>query len=252
MSKEIMLQASNLCKTYTTGKEQYHAIRNIDLTVYEGDFSVIMGDSGSGKSTLLYMLSGLDTVTAGDIHVQGKQLGQLKGKELAAYRASHIGFIYQHSNLIPDLSLLDNIALPGYIRGLGKNEVNRRALELMERLGLEQQVNRLPSEVSGGQQQRAAIARALINNPPLLFADEPTGSLNYEQGVAVLDILTAMHEKGQSLVMVTHDIKAACRGNRLIYIRDGKIGGILDIGQYNPEHASEREAMIFAYVTGRR
>lgn len=115
-----------------------------------------------------------------------------------------------------------------------------------------QQVNRLPSEVSGGQQQRAAIARSLINNPPLLFADEPTGSLNYEQGVAVLDILTGMHEQGQSLIMVTHDIKAACRGNRLIYIRDGKIGGILDMGPYLPDQASEREAMIFAYVTGRR
>lgn len=252
MSKEIMLQASNLCKTYTTGKEQYHAVRNVDLTIYNGDFTVIMGDSGSGKSTLLYMLSGLDTVTAGEIHVQGRYIGQLKGKELADYRSSQIGFIYQHSNLIPDLSLLDNIALPGYIRGRGKNEVKKRALVLMERLGLMQQVNRLPSEVSGGQQQRAAIARSLINNPPLLFADEPTGSLNYEQGVAVLDILTGMHEQGQSLIMVTHDIKAACRGNRLIYIRDGKIGGILDMGPYLPDQASEREAMIFAYVTGRR
>ncbi|MGV2805194.1 ATP-binding cassette domain-containing protein, partial [Clostridium perfringens] len=124
--------------------------------------------------------------------------------------------------------------------------------DLMVNLSLDKQSNRLPSQVSGGQQQRAAIARALINNPDIIFADEPTGSLNYEQGVTVLDILSQMHAEGQSIVMVTHDMKAACRGNRLIYIRDGKIGGTLDMGPYSPEQASEREAMIFAYGTGRR
>lgn len=122
----------------------------------------------------------------------------------------------------------------------------------MTSLYLEKEGSRLPSQVSGGQQQRAAIARALINNPDIVFADEPTGSLNYEQGVTVLDILSGMNADGQSIVMVTHDMKAACRGNRLIYIRDGKIGGTLDMGPYAPEQASEREAMIFAYVTRRR
>lgn len=251
MTKNVMLRAVNLCKTYMTGKEQYHAIRNIDLSIYQRDFTVIMGDSGSGKSTLLYLLSGLDSVTAGEIYVGDKRLDELKGKALAAYRASQIGFVYQSSNLIPDLSLLENIALPGYINGRSKAEARKHALKLMEELKLSKQASRLPSEVSGGQQQRAAIARALINEPKLLFADEPTGSLNYEQGVAVLDILTAMHERGQCILMVTHDIKAACRGSRLIYIRDGKIGGTLDMGPYTPEQASAREEMIFAYVTGR-
>jgi putative ABC transport system ATP-binding protein len=251
-SNTVMLQASNLCKTYTTGKEQYHAIRNVDLSIYEGDFTVIMGDSGSGKSTLLYLLSGLDEVTAGEVCLQGQRLDQFSAKELARFRANQIGFIYQNSNLVPDLSLFDNIALPGYIANQDKEQVRQRAQDLMVNLSLDKQSNRLPSQVSGGQQQRAAIARALINNPDLIFADEPTGSLNYEQGVTVLDILSQMHAEGQSIVMVTHDMKAACRGNRLIYIRDGKIGGTLDMGPYTPEQASEREAMIFAYVTGRR
>ncbi|MGG4103535.1 ABC transporter ATP-binding protein [Paenibacillus lautus] len=251
-SNTVMLQASNLCKTYTTGKEQYHAIRNVDLSIYEGDFTVIMGDSGSGKSTLLYLLSGLDDVTAGEVCLQEQRLDQFSDKELARFRANQIGFIYQNSNLVPDLSLFDNIALPGYIANQDKEQVRQRAHDLMVNLSLDKQSNRLPSQVSGGQQQRAAIARALINNPDIIFADEPTGSLNYEQGVTVLDILSQMHAEGQSIVMVTHDMKAACRGNRLIYIRDGKIGGTLDMGPYSPEQASEREAMIFAYVTGRR
>ncbi|MFB4331941.1 ABC transporter ATP-binding protein [Paenibacillus sp. CR_12] len=251
-TKTIMLQASNLCKTYTTGKEQYHAVRNVDLSIYAGDFTVIMGDSGSGKSTLLYLLSGLDAVTAGEVHLQGQRLDQLSAKELARFRADQIGFIYQNSNLVPDLTLFDNVALPGYIANRDKEAVKQRANDLMTSLHLEKQGTRLPSQVSGGQQQRAAIARALINNPDMIFADEPTGSLNYEQGVTVLDILSRMNAEGQSIVMVTHDMKAACRGNRLIYIRDGKIGGTLDMGPYVPELASEREAMIFAYVTGRR
>ncbi|OIA99668.1 ABC transporter ATP-binding protein [Paenibacillus sp. LC231] len=251
-SKTIMLQAANLCKTYTTGKEQYHAIRNVDLSIYAGDFTVIMGDSGSGKSTLLYLLSGLDEVTTGEVCLQGQRFDQFSAKELARFRANRIGFIYQNSNLVPDLSLFDNIALPGYIANQDKEQVRQRANDLMVNLSLDKQSSRLPSQVSGGQQQRAAIARALINNPDIIFADEPTGSLNYEQGVTVLDILSRMHADGQSIVMVTHDMKAACRGNRLIYIRDGKIGGTLDMGPYSPEQASEREAMIFAYVTGRR
>lgn len=251
-SKTIMLQAANLCKTYTTGKEQYHAIRNVDLSIYAGDFTVIMGDSGSGKSTLLYLLSGLDEVTTGEVCLQGQRFDQFSTKELARFRANRIGFIYQNSNLVPDLSLFDNIALPGYIANQDKEQVRQRANDLMVNLSLDKQSSRLPSQVSGGQQQRAAIARALINNPDIIFADEPTGSLNYEQSVTVLDILSRMHADGQSIVMVTHDMKAACRGNRLIYISDGKIGGTLDMGPYSPEQGSEREAMIFAYVTGRR
>ncbi|WP_243643898.1 ABC transporter ATP-binding protein [Paenibacillus pinisoli] len=250
MTKQAIIQASNLCKTYMTGKESYHAIRNLDLDIYEGDFTVIMGNSGSGKSTLLYLLSGLDRVTAGEVTFKGQRIDQFGEKELAQFRAQHIGYIYQSINLVPDLTFMDNVALPGYVAGKSKSAVKNRASSLLKAMGIEEQQYRLPSHTSGGQQQRAAIARALINEPELLFADEPTGSLNYAQGVAVLDMLTELNRKGQSIVMVTHDIKAACRADRFIYIRDGKVGGLLEFGKYEPADTANREKLIFSYVSG--
>ncbi|REK76116.1 ABC transporter ATP-binding protein [Paenibacillus paeoniae] len=250
MTKQAIIQASHLCKTYTTGKESYHAIRNLDIDIYEGDFTVIMGNSGSGKSTLLYLLSGLDQVTAGEVCFKGERIDQYNEKQLAKFRALHIGYIYQSINLVPDLTFIDNVALPGYVAGKAKSVVKSRALSLLKAMGIEEQQKRLPAHTSGGQQQRAAIARALINEPELLFADEPTGSLNYAQGVAVLDMLTELNRQGQSIVMVTHDIKAACRADRFVYIRDGKIGGLLELGKYEPADMAHRENLIFSYVSG--
>lgn len=251
MSKASIIQTKNLCKTYSTGSEQFHAIRNIDLDIYKGDFTVIMGDSGSGKSTLLYLLSGLDSLTAGEVYFHQQRMDNFSEKELSNFRAKKIGYIYQSSNLVPDLTLFENIALPGYVAGTPKREVKQKALSLMQAMSIEAQRFRLPAEVSGGQQQRAAIARALINTPEILFADEPTGSLNYEQGVAVLDILTSMNNQGQSIVMVTHDIKAACRANRLIFIRDGKVGGMLEFDSFSLDQLQERESLIFSYISER-
>lgn len=251
MSKASIIQTKNLCKTYSTGSEQFHAIRNIDLDIYKGDFTVIMGDSGSGKSTLLYLLSGLDSLTAGEVYFHQQRMDNFSEKELSNFRAQKIGYIYQSSNLVPDLTLFENIALPGYVAGTPKREVKQKALSLMQAMSIEAQRFRLPAEVSGGQQQRAAIARALINTPEILFADEPTGSLNYEQGVAVLDILTSMNNQGQSIVMVTHDIKAACRANRLIFIRDGKVGGMLEFDSFSSDQLQERESLIFSYISER-
>ncbi|NUU60642.1 ABC transporter ATP-binding protein [Paenibacillus sp. JW14] len=246
-----IIQAKNLCKTYSTGSEQFHAIRNIDLDIFQGDFTVIMGDSGSGKSTLLYMLSGLDSLTAGEVYFRQQRIDQFFEKELGAFRTQKIGYVYQSSNLVPDLTLFENIALPGYVAGTSKREVKQKALSLMESMNIDGQQKRLPAEVSGGQQQRAAIARAIMNTPDIIFADEPTGSLNYEQGVKVLDILTQMNAKGQSIVMVTHDIKSACRANRIIFIRDGKVGGMLELDPYSPDGLQDRESLIFSYITGR-
>ncbi|MNZ76455.1 Lipoprotein-releasing system ATP-binding protein LolD [compost metagenome] len=251
MVKKAIIQAKNLCKTYSTGTEQFHAIRNLELEVYEGDFTVIMGNSGSGKSTLLYLLSGLDSVTVGEVYFKGQRIDSYKEQQLAQFRTNRIGYIYQSINLVPDLTLLENIALPGYIAGQPKNEVKRNALSLMQAMEIEGQQHRLPSQTSGGQQQRAAIARALINSPDVIFADEPTGSLNYDQGVAVLDILTDMNRKGQSVVMVTHDIKAACRADRLILIKDGKIADVLEFDKFDRSHVQDREAIIFSYVSGK-
>ncbi|MFJ7406809.1 MULTISPECIES: ABC transporter ATP-binding protein [unclassified Lysinibacillus] len=249
MEKEILIRAANLCKTYTTGREQYHAIININLDIFKSDFTVIMGNSGSGKSTLLYLLSGLDSITAGEVYFREDRIDTFTEKQLAAFRTKKIGFIYQNSNLVPDLTLIENIALPGYIAKTAKRKVLKRAEALLQALGLEDLHNRLPSQISGGQQQRTAIARALVNSPEILFADEPTGSLNYDQGVAVLDILTEMNRNGQSIVMITHDIKAACRANRLIIIQDGKIDGILDFEKFDNKDLQEREHIIFSYVS---
>ncbi|AJS57259.1 ABC transporter ATP-binding protein [Paenibacillus sp. IHBB 10380] len=251
MVKKAIIQATNLCKTYSTGTEQFHAIRNLDLEVYEGDFTVIMGNSGSGKSTLLYLLSGLDSVTVGEVYFKEQRIDSYKEKQLADFRATRIGYIYQSINLVPDLTLRENIALPGYIAGHSKKEVKRMALSLMKAMEIEGQQHRLPSQTSGGQQQRAAIARALINAPDVIFADEPTGSLNYDQGVAVLDILTDMNRKGQSVVMVTHDIKAACRADRLILIKDGKIADVLEFDKFDNTHIQDRESIIFSCVSGK-
>ncbi|CAH1220610.1 putative ABC transporter ATP-binding protein YknY [Paenibacillus sp. JJ-223] len=254
MSKEMkvpLIRARNLCRTYSTGTEQFHAIRNIDLDIYEGDFTVIMGNSGSGKSTLLYLLSGLDRVTAGEVHFREEQIDRYSERKMSEFRARRIGYIYQSSNLVPDLPIRENISLPGYIAGRKKSEVRAKADQLMDRMDIAGQRNRLPSETSGGQQQRAAIARALINSPDVVFADEPTGSLNFEHGQAVLDILTEINQAGQSVVMVTHDMKAACRADRLIFIQDGKVGGILEFDKYDGTRLPERESIIFAFVSGR-
>ncbi|ETT54365.1 ABC transporter ATP-binding protein [Paenibacillus amylolyticus] len=251
MSKKVIIRAQNLCKTYNSGSEQHHAIRNVDLDIYEGEFTVIMGNSGSGKSTLLYLLSGLDQITAGEVYFRDQRIDAYSERQMSDFRTRRIGYIYQSINLVPDLSIKENIALPGYIAGNKKKDILSRAAELMNAMDIDGQRNRLPSQTSGGQQQRAAIARALINSPDIIFADEPTGSLNMEHGTAVLDILTDMHRKGQSVVMVTHDIKAACRADRLIYIQDGKIGGILEFDTYDEHQIQDREAIIFALVTGK-
>ena len=251
MSKKVIIRAQNLCKTYNSGSEQHHAIRNVDLDIYEGEFTVIMGNSGSGKSTLLYLLSGLDQITAGEVYFHDQRIDAYSERQMSDFRTRRIGYIYQSINLVPDLSIKENIALPGYIAGNKKKDILSRAAELMNAMDIDGQRNRLPSQTSGGQQQRAAIARALINSPDIIFADEPTGSLNMEHGTAVLDILTDIHRKGQSVVMVTHDIKAACRADRLIYIQDGKIGGILEFDTYDEHQIQDREAIIFALVTGK-
>ncbi|MFL0377422.1 ABC transporter ATP-binding protein [Paenibacillus amylolyticus] len=251
MSKKVIIRAQNLCKTYNSGSEQYHAIRNVDLDIYEGEFTVIMGNSGSGKSTLLYLLSGLDQITAGEVYFRDQRIDAYSEREMSNFRTRRIGYIYQSINLVPDLSIKENIALPGYIAGNKTKDIQSRADELMNAMDINAQRDRLPSQTSGGQQQRAAIARALINSPDIIFADEPTGSLNMEHGTAVLDILTNLNRKGQSVVMVTHDIKAACRADRLIYILDGKIGRILEFDTYDEHQIQDREAIIFALVTGK-
>ncbi|MCX8132192.1 MAG: ABC transporter ATP-binding protein [Clostridia bacterium] len=247
--KNAIMKTNNLCKTYVSDGEQFHAIRNMNLEIFEKDFTVIMGSSGSGKSTLLYLLSGLDSVTAGEVWFEEKRVDALNERKTAQFRRKNIGFIFQAINLVPNLSLLENITITGYLAEKDRKKVDERAKELLKIMGLGDQVNRLPSQVSGGQQQRAAIARGLINSPQILFADEPTGSLNSSQGQNVLDILTGINSKGQTIVMVTHDIKAACRADRIIFIKDGRIGGDLRLEKYSESSLEKREKEIFSYLT---
>lgn len=249
--KNIAIRAVKLCKTYSTGTEKYHAIQNVDLEIYEGDFTVIMGSSGSGKSTLLYLLSGLDQVSVGEVYFKGERIDQFDEEQMGKFRNEKIGYVYQGIHLVPDLIIFENVAFPGYIAGRNMKEVKRQARKLLKEMGIEGQAKRLVSQVSGGQQQRAAIARAMINEPEIIFADEPTGSLNYKCGMEILDLFTKMNDNGQSIVMVTHDIKAACRANRIIVLKDGKVVGTLELSKYKAEDANARESMIFSYLSGR-
>jgi putative ABC transport system ATP-binding protein len=249
--KQPIIRAKGVSKTYNTGGEVYHAIHNLDLDIFEGDFTVIIGNSGSGKSTLLYMLSGLDSVSGGEVYFRGDRIDNYGERALSEFRAKRIGYVYQGINLVPDLTVLDNVSLPGYIGGRRKKDVKADAMRLLESMEIAGQAGRLPAQTSGGQQQRAAIARALINAPDLVFADEPTGSLNVEHGTAVLDILTQINRGGKSVVMVTHDMKAACRADRLIMIRDGRVAETLTFAKYDPSNVQEREAQIFALMSGR-
>ncbi len=247
----IVLEGKGLCKTFTNGQVATNVIRNLDVKIYKGDFTVIMGTSGAGKSTLLYMLSGIDTITAGEINLMDSRIDKLKEKKMAKIRRSDIGFVFQEANLLEDFTVFENIAMPGYLASSNRKEVNNRTDKLLEEVNMLDHKHKYPSQLSGGQKQRVAIIRSLINKPNVLFADEPTGALNATQSKAVLDLLTGVHEKGQSILMVTHDIGAASRANRLLYIKDGKIDGVLEFDQFEVEDIKDREKQVFDFIMKR-
>lgn len=244
-----IITARDLCKTYVSGSLQHHAIRNLNLEIRQREFTVVMGSSGSGKSTLLYLLSGIDSPSAGEVLFNETQLSLMSEKETARFRRSSIGFVFQAINLVSNLTLLENVAIAGYLASRDRKQVLARGKGLLESVGLGDLAQRLPAQISGGEQQRGAIARALINTPAVLFADEPTGNLNSSQGQNVLDILSGLNAQGQTIVMATHDLKAACRAQRILFIRDGKIDGDLTMEPYNRETSEKREQTIFAYLT---
>lgn len=221
--QEPIIQAKKLHKSYFSGKTEVPVINNLDLTLYKGDFTVIMGSSGSGKSTLLYLLSGLEITTSGEIWLEDKPVHTMDEKLITLLRREYIGFVFQDFNLVPNLTFLENILIPAYLVKNDRKALQNRAKELMKKVHILELADRLPSEVSGGQQQRCSMARAVINNPRVVMADEPTGNLNSSSSQAVLDILTDLYKEGQSIVMVTHDIRSACRGNRIIFLKDGQI-----------------------------
>jgi len=234
--QNAIISTSKLCKTFSTGGIQQHVLKNLDLEIYEGDFTVIMGVSGSGKSTLLYALSGMDEPSLGEVKFDGEVTSGKSSDDLAVFRRKNCGFVFQQIYLMDNMSLMDNAMAGGLLLSSDRKNIANKAKELFTRVGLtERDWKKFPNKLSGGEAQRGAIVRALINDPAILFADEPTGSLNSTSGKAVLDLLSDVNTSGQSIVIVTHDFKSALRGNRVLYIKDGSICGECKIGEYNGE-----------------
>lgn len=218
------IDVKRLVKTYVMGGLSKHVLKDLSFEVHSGDFLAIMGPSGSGKSTLLYTMSGMDVMTSGEVFIEGESLGIKSEKEMAAMRLKSMGFVFQKSHFLKSLNVLDNICLPGFKAGEKPHKaIVSRAEALMTQMGIEAIKTHSIHKVSGGQLQRAAICRALINNPKLIFADEPTGALDSKASEEVMAILSALNAEKTTIVMVTHDAKVASRANRLIHLEDGQI-----------------------------
>ncbi len=246
--KEVIIEAKKLKKDFSTGDAVQTIFENLDLKIYKRDFTVIMGSSGAGKSTLMYSLSGMDRPTSGEVIFNGRNITSLNDDKLAVFRRKHSGFVFQQIYLLDKMSLMDNVLTAGALSEESKKDIIQRANTLFNLVNIPEITRKkFPSQVSGGEAQRAGIVRAIINNPPILFADEPTGALNSENSTAVLDVFTKLHQGGQSIIMVTHDKKTALRGNRVLYVRDGKVFGECNLGIYNHED-TEREALLNSFL----
>ena len=256
IKKEVILTAKDLSKTFSNESVQQHVLKNLELSIYKGDFTVIMGNSGSGKSTLLYALSGMDRPSLGTITYNTEDTGKVNKKsssakggieiskfsndQLALFRRDHCGFVFQQNYLNDSMSALDNVMVSGLLRTKDRKALAEKVKKLLGRVEIsEQDWKKFPAQLSGGQQQRVAVVRGVINSPEVLFADEPTGALNSQNTINVLDILTDLNNEGQSIVMVTHTVKAAERANRVIYLADGVITDEVDLGPYVGDYKDE-------------
>lgn len=242
MSRQTIISAKHLKKSFGQKDNLQTIYSDLNIDIYKGDFTVIMGPSGAGKSTLMYSLSGMDKPDAGQIDFDGTDITKLNSDKLAVFRRSQCGFVFQQIYLIDNMSLMDNVVTAGVLTGKNKEDVKSRAKHLFSLVNIPEITwKKTSSRISGGEAQRAGIVRAVINDPNVLFADEPTGALNSANGTAVLDVFTSLHEAGQSIVMVTHDKKSALRGSRILYIKDGAIFGECDQGKYEPDNAERTE-----------
>ena len=221
----ILLDVKNVRKVYTTrfGGNQVEALKDVNFSVEQGEYVAIMGESGSGKSTLLNILAALDKPTEGKEFLKEKDLSKVKEKEMAAFRRNNLGFVFQDFNLLDTFSLKDNIFLPLVLSGTSHKEMERRLLPLADKLGIKNLLEKYPYEVSGGQKQRAAVARAVITQPQLLLADEPTGALDSKAAKELLKLFTSLNQDGQTILMVTHSVKAASTAGRVLFIKDGRV-----------------------------
>ena len=221
---ELLLSARGLKKSYALGKRTLEVLRGVDVDVARGDFLALRGSSGAGKSTLLHLIGGLDTPNAGQIFFNGQELTKFSERKLTAFRNRQVGFVFQAYHLLPELTALENVCLPGRVARLANADVEKHARNLLDRVGLAQRLDHKPSELSGGEQQRVAIARSLINEPILLLADEPTGNLDSKTGSEIMELLkTIRDERQMTLVIATHDAKVAASAPRVIELVDGLV-----------------------------
>ena len=258
-SKETILKVTDLSKTFSNESVQQHVLKNLNLSIYKGDFTVVMGNSGSGKSTLLYALSGMDRPTLGSVVYGDTDISKFSNDKLAKFRRDHCGFVFQQNYLNDTMSALDNVMVSGLLKTKDRKALAAKAKGLLNKVEItEQDYHKFPAQLSGGGQQRVAVVRGVINDPEILFADEPTGALNSQNTENVLGILSELNDEGQSIVMVTHTIRAAERGNRILYLADGVIANEIDLGPYagdykdafNPdrEKAAERHNMLKGFL----
>jgi putative ABC transport system ATP-binding protein len=226
----LAVEASKLSKVFLQGETEVHALRSVDLAVERGSFVAVMGPSGSGKSTLLHLIGALETPSGGTLAIGGMALSGLAERELTLLRRDRIGFVFQFFNLLPTLTAAENVLLPSLIAGERGRERSERLSELLDLIGLADRAHHLPAQLSGGEQQRVSIARALLRGPDLVLADEPTGNLDSRSGETVLALLRRIADEGQTVVMVSHDPDAASRADRVVYLRDGAVAGEVEGG----------------------
>lgn len=223
MQKDIAIKTSDLRKTYDDGKVVTHVLKGLDLEIHEGEFVALMGRSGAGKSTLLYQLSLLDSPTSGSIYLFGEKTTHMDDEERANFRLNQLGYVFQDYALLPELSALENVALPLMMQGKSTQEAYKIADEVLVKVGLKGKERNLPSELSGGQQQRVSVARAVAHNPKIIFADEPTANLDSFSGKQVIELFRELNKEGQTIVMVTHEEEYGRAADRIIELSDGQI-----------------------------
>lgn len=227
-----LIEAKDVVKRYKVGSEIITALNGINLSIARGEFVAILGTSGCGKSTLLNMLSGLERPTKGDVIINGTKINKVSEKNMSRFRSKEMGFIFQQYNLIPSLTALENVMLPLTIQGVSKKMRLKRSREILVKLGLEKRLHNKPSQMSGGQQQRVSIARSLVSNPKIIFADEPTGNLDSKTTIEILEFMQEIvREEGRTLIMVSHDLEVAMYAGRIVHMMDGEITSIEEIAE---------------------
>lgn len=245
-----ILEIKNLRKVYSTrfGTNKIEALRDISFSVENGEYIAVMGESGSGKTTLLNILASLDKVTSGEVLLKGKNITNIKEKDMAAFRRKHLGYVFQDFNLLDNFSLQDNIFLPLVLAGKNHKEMEEKLRPIAEVIGIKKILEKYPYEVSGGEKQRAAIARAIITNPELLLADEPTGSLDSKTTAEILTLFSKINSLGQTIIMVTHSVLAASHASRVLFIKDGKIFNQIYRGNMNNDDMYEKISNTLAIL----